>query len=61
MRFLTFCSLDDNGNPIPNEGYEFTLHVRGSVPDDSSIKLVENDVMVATKEVVQAILLGKLD
>ena len=52
--------FDEIGNIKINEGYEFTIHVRGSIPDDSSLAEVETQVHDAMVQTVHAILDGKL-
>jgi len=52
--------LDANGLPIPNEGYEFTIAVRGSVAKDTSLAKADVIVYDAVKATISALLQGKL-
>ena len=52
--------LDSAGSPVPDEGIEFTMHVRGSIPNDASLKQVEQQVYTAMVQAVTAILENKL-
>ena len=62
--FVTFMfvryRLDSTGNPVINSGYEFTISVRGSVKGDSMLQEVENVVMTAVKETIEALVEGRL-
>ena len=52
--------LDSEGNPVPNQGVEFTVHVRGSVPNDPSLVQVQTQVYDAMVAAVSAAMDGKL-
>jgi hypothetical protein len=52
--------LDETGKSIIGQGYEFTISVRGSVPNDSSLSKAENVVITAVKEIIAALLAGKI-
>lgn len=57
LRHVSDCRLDPtNGAAVPNQGWEFTVHVRGSVPNDASLRKVEEQVTTAMKQAVQALL-----
>ena len=60
MDFTLRCSLDASGVPVAGDGLEFTLSVRGSVPLDASLVKVEQEVLLAVKQVVSAILDGRV-
>ena len=52
--------LDANGAPVPDAGLEFSMHVRGSIPNDASLVKVEQQVYTAMVQAVTAILDNKL-
>jgi hypothetical protein len=60
LSLLGVCSYDSNGSVIPNEGFEFTISVRGSVPMDTTLIKAEDVVHTAVVEVVEAILDGRI-
>lgn len=47
--------LDSQGRPIPDEGVEFVISVRGSVAQDSSLKKVEQAVAKTVFSIVKAV------
>ena len=53
-------SLDPSGSPVANEGFEFSLSVRGSVPYDASLVRVEQEVLTAVQQVVSALMSGRI-
>ena len=52
--------LDSNGQPVPNQGYEFTISVKGSISVDPSLVEVEKQVYEAVQQTVGAILGNEL-
>lgn len=42
------------------QGWEFTVSIRGSIPQDTSLLKVEQQVLIAMQQVVQAIVSGAL-
>lgn len=52
--------LDNYNRPIPNQGYEFTVSVKGSIAQDPTLVAVEQQVHTAMQQTVAAIFNGEL-
>lgn len=55
-----FPVLHENGMPVVNSGYEFSIHVRGSIDNDVTLLNVQEVVLEAMTATVNAIMEGKL-
>jgi len=58
--YACFPVLDGSGAPVPDEGYEFVISVRGSVASDSTLDKVEVAVYQSFVNIVGALYQGQL-
>jgi len=58
--YACFPVLDQNGNPISDQGVEFVLTARSSVAGDTTLEKAEGELQKAIADVVEQIYSGKL-
>jgi hypothetical protein len=56
--YACFPVLDENGQPVPNQGVEFVLSARSSVPSDTELTGAETRIQAAIAAAVNLVVAG---